>query len=286
MLRLEVSIPGAGQALAAAGRAAGAADGLAALHLAMAMGVELAVKRHLRESYAARSPRTGFYGRMAQATAGTADQEAGTVTVGAGIRGAALRYFGGTVAAGKTISSITGKPTRLLAIPTKDVPVSGSTRETPANAGILKYLPSKKGGGVLVEGEQVTGKRGKTRVERKPGGRLLFILKAYTKHDPDPGLLPDQAALEAAARAAAGDHIAAATASGSEGARRRGIRAAVRGPLDHRREGRASPRAGPIRAAGPHDDPGADRGGEGEMAGGGAALPRAQPDADAFLHRL
>ena len=285
MLRLEVNISGAEQALAAVGRTLDAADDRAALHLAMAMGVELAVKRHLRESYAARSPRTGFYGRMAQATADTADQEAGTVTVGAGIRGAALRYFGGTVAAGKTISSITGRPTRLLAIPTKDVPVSGSTRETPANAGILKYLPSKKGGGVLVEGEQVTGKRGKTRVERKPGGRLLFILKAYTKHDPDPGLLPDQAALEAAARAAAGAR-AAATASGSEGARRRGIRAAVRGPLDHRREGRASPRAGPIRAAGPHDDPGADRGGEGEMAGGGAALPRAQPDADAFLHRL
>lgn len=214
MLRLEVSIPGAGQALAAAGRAAGAADGLAALHLAMAMGVELAVRRHLRESYAARSPRTGFYGRMAQATAGTADQEAGAVTVGAGMRGAALRYFGGTVAAGKTISSATGRPTRLLAIPTKDVPAAGAARETPANMGILKYLPSKKGGGVLVEGELVAGKRGKARVERRPGGRLLFVLKAHTKHDPDPGLLPDRAALEAAARRAAEDHVAAALRQG------------------------------------------------------------------------
>ena len=147
MLRLEVNISGAEQALAAVGRTLDAADDRAALHLAMAMGVELAVKRHLRESYAARSPRTGFYGRMAQATAGTADQEAGAVTVGAGMRGAALRYFGGTVAAGKTISSITGRPTRLLAIPTKDVPAAGAARETPANMGILKYLPSKKGGG-------------------------------------------------------------------------------------------------------------------------------------------
>ena len=285
MLRLDVNVEDAA-AMAMVRRAEAAGQDGEGLHLAMAMGVEALVKKHLRAKYVSRSPNTGFYGRMAEATAGTATKAEGTVTVGAGIRGAALRYFGGTVAAGKTISSITGRPTRLLAIPTKDVPVSGSTRETPANMGMLKYLPSTKGGGVLVEGEQVTGKRGKTRVERKPGGRLLFILKAYTKHDPDPGLLPDQAALEAAARAAAGDHIAAATASGSEGARRRGIRAAVRGPLDHRREGRASPRAGPIRAAGPHDDPGADRGGEGEMAGGGAALPRAQPDADAFLHRL
>lgn len=215
MLRLEVNISGAEQALAAVGRTLDAADDRAALHLAMAMGVELAVKRHLRERYAARSPRTGFYGRMAQATAGTADHEAGTVTVGAGIRGAALRYFGGTVEAGKTISSITGRPTRLLAIPTKDVPVAGSTREAPRNMGLLAYLPSKKGGGVLVEGEARTSKRtGRTYVAPKPGGRLLYILKAATTHAADPGLLPDQSALEAAARAAAGDHIASALREG------------------------------------------------------------------------
>ena len=42
MLRLEVNISGAEQALAAVGRTLDAADDRAALHLAMAMGVELA----------------------------------------------------------------------------------------------------------------------------------------------------------------------------------------------------------------------------------------------------
>jgi hypothetical protein len=180
----------------------------AALHDAMAGGVEALVKRHLRENYVSRSQATGFYGRMAEATFSSSDAESGTVTVGTGIRGASLRYFGGTVRAGKTISSITGKPTRLLAIPTKDVPVAGSTREVPRNMGVLKYLPSKRGGGVLVEGVMVTGKRsGRPRVERRTGGRLLYILKASVDHKPDRNLLPADAELGDAAAGAARMHV-------------------------------------------------------------------------------
>ena len=79
----------------------------------------------------------------------------------------------------------------------------------PSQAGILAFIPSSKGGAVLIEGVEKTGRGGKKRIVPKPGGHILYILKKSTLHKPDATVLPGISEMTAAAREAAEEFIAA-----------------------------------------------------------------------------
>lgn len=179
------------------------------LHREMAEGVKDSVSEHLR-GLNSRSPNTSFYGRAARSTEVTevtADGERGLVSITH--RGLALRYYGGRVLPVNV---------KNLAIPSDEVPLSplNEGRIPPGKMGVLAYIP-KRGldvsatTGYLVEGEEVTIKRGKRKGEKriapKPGGKLLYTLRAWTDHEADEGVLPATAVLLATARDAAYDYM-------------------------------------------------------------------------------
>ena len=177
----------------------------AALHREMAAGVEAEVASHLL-GLNSRSPNTSFYGRAARSTEVTSSEQFGLVRVTH--RGLSLRYYGGRV-----------EPVNVknLALPSDDVPYAGQEgRRPPREMGVLAYIP-KRGlavsatTGYLVEGEEFTIKRGpnkgKTRIAPKKGGKLLYTLRAFTDHNPDPSVLPAEADLLTAARDAAETYI-------------------------------------------------------------------------------
>lgn len=193
MMTLRIDIQDAA-ARAGIARFMGAARDAMARNEAAAAGVENEVQEHLL-GLNSRSPNTSFYGRAARSTETDAREDGATVSITA--RGLALRYYGGQVLPKLSISSFTGRPTKALALPTDAVPMAGSEgRMGPREVGILAFIPSKKAGtvGVLVEGQNKTITRGPnqggTRVVPTPGGRLMFVLRSWTDHAPDPSVLP------------------------------------------------------------------------------------------------
>jgi hypothetical protein len=92
--------------------------------------------------------------------------------------------------------------------------VKGKERARPGEMKDLAFIPNRKFGvsvtrGYLVEGE-VKGKR----TVPKEGGRLMYVLRAWTDHAPDPGVLPDDETMTAAAAAGAADYLAAVMEEG------------------------------------------------------------------------
>lgn len=181
-----------------------------ALHEAMAAGVEQRVSEHLLAKNSL-SPNSGFYASASKSTEVQADSAGAMVMITK--RGMALRYYGGRVLPGKTISSFTGKRTTTLAIPSENVPMAGKEgRKGPREMGILAFIPSKKSGtvGVLVEGEMKNRVRKPgQRVVPKDGGKLMYVLRSWTDHKEDKSLLPTIASLLTAATDAAHDYFAA-----------------------------------------------------------------------------
>lgn len=174
----------------------------AELHDAMGMGVEDLVRTHIATTK--KSPNTGWWSRVAASVTHTADF--GSAVVSIPERGAALRYYGGTV------RQKSGGP--LLTIPTDDVPVSYGTRLAARDMGVLAFLPSKSGKkgvvGVLVDAAERKSKSGKTyKVPLlRPAGRVRYILMSEVTHQPDPSVLPTDQQIAEAARDAALDFIA------------------------------------------------------------------------------
>lgn len=171
------------------------------LHMAMAQGLEEKVRGHLLARNS-RSPRTGFYAKASRSVESSWDAQAGIVSIPH--RGAALRYYGGRV----------NMKDRLLAIPTDQVPVQGDERMRPGQFDSLVFIPRRNGAaagtrGYLVEGEKKTTKGGKSKLVPKPGGKLMFVLREYTDHQPDPAVIPDDSALSLSANSAAEDYIRA-----------------------------------------------------------------------------
>lgn len=196
----------------------------AAIHEAMAAGVERIVGDHLL-GLNSRSPNTDFYASAARGIETEADGEGALVRIPK--LGFALRYYGGTVTAGKGISSKTGKPTRALAIPDEDVPVvgppDGRHRMRPGEwPGLLAFLPTKstKSTGVLVEGEEKDITRGKNkggkRIVPKVGGKLIYVLAESITFQGDESVLPSQGALFSAAAEAAEDYLSSFNDEGGE----------------------------------------------------------------------
>jgi len=201
MLSVHVNVDEAG-ALSGIAAIMAAVSDRAGLHEAMADRVTEQVRDHLR-ALDSRSPNTHWWSRVAESVRNTSSAEQAEVAIT--YRGAALRYYGGTV-----------EPVNVknLALPTENVPVRDNTRLAPREAGILAFIPNRKGGdttGYLVEGEMRQTKRGKNKgMERavpKKGGALMYILRKKTTHQPDPTVLPTLAELTQAASEAAADYI-------------------------------------------------------------------------------
>ena len=202
MLSLNVNVEDAGALSGIEAITAAMAD-RAGMHAAMADRVTEQVREHVR-GLDSRSPNTHWWSRVAESVRNTSSAEQAEVVVP--YRGAALRYYGGTV-----------EPVNVknLALPTENVPVRDNTRLAPREAGILAFIPNRKGGdttGYLVEGEMRQTKRGKNkgkeRAVPKQGGALMYILRKKTTHQADPTVLPTLEALLQAAGDAAADFIA------------------------------------------------------------------------------
>lgn len=141
-----------------------------------------------------------FWGRAAEST--TVEMQGELAVVGVRQPGVHLQWRGGTVTPGKRPSSKTGKPTRLLAIPTsKDI------TEAPNAYGMLAFVPVKGRShfkGMLIPGEPVTIKRGKRKGEQRiapvKDSSPLFNLVDRTEHDPHPEVIPSSSELKDAVR--------------------------------------------------------------------------------------
>lgn len=178
---------------------AGDLQGTTELHYAMAGAVEKKVRGHLLERNSS-SPNTGYYAKAARSVQSTADDQAGTVRVPHA--GAALRLHGGRV----------NMKDKYLALPTDKVPIRGDERMRPGEMTDLAFIP-KRGldvsgtVGYLVEGKKNSKGRlvPKTKEE---GGSMMFVLRAFTDHQADPTVIPDDAALTASAGVAGEDYLA------------------------------------------------------------------------------
>lgn len=186
-------------------RVVGRLEDTAALHDAIAAGAEREVRGHIR-GLNSRSTNTNFYGKAAGSVESESDAERALITIPH--RGFALRYYGGRV-----VPVTPG--IRNLALPTDDVPVVNFVRLIPRDAGPLAFIPRLGGPsvttGYLVEGEEKTitrGKnKGKKRMVPKKGGKLMYVLRGWTDHEPDPGVLPTDGELAEAGAKAAGGYL-------------------------------------------------------------------------------
>jgi hypothetical protein len=188
-----------------------------ALHGAMAEGVADVTRQHLTEKYLPKDEDgLDFWADVLRSVEATADDSGANVTLEQlGLR---LRYRGGTVTPGKSISSYTGKLTRALAIPTRRVGVENGRRKPPALSGLLAFVRGGRGSdviGYLFEGtQQGTISRGRNKGKPRivESGTLLYTLKLKQTTQADPDILPADDILTSAAV----DAIAALILGGDE----------------------------------------------------------------------
>jgi len=152
-------------------------------------GVAELVRAHLRGL-----PGRGFWRDAADATRVAEVGE--DVEVWIERRGVGLQFYGGTVLPGRGMSSFTGRPTRLLAIPT-----SREVSEAPGRYGPLVFVPLRRGHlrGLLLPGVEGVARRSGRRHRRgdsvlraAAGAAPLFRLVDQTHHVPHAFVLPPQ----------------------------------------------------------------------------------------------
>jgi hypothetical protein len=154
-----------------------------------------------------KSPNTNYYGNAAKSVTSFSDAQGATVRMLH--RGLSLRYTGGVVLPGKSISSKTGKPTKSIALASKFVPIRNGNRLLPHDFPSLAFIPSRKGGdttGVLVLAEKKLATRGKNKgrfidvaIPQGRGGKIMFVLRKRTTHTADPTVIPSDKDLSIAA---------------------------------------------------------------------------------------
>jgi hypothetical protein len=211
-MNISVNIDTADLTASLKAQAKGLAD-TAGIHAAIRQGALETVRGHLREKYLPKDgPRGDFWSDVIASSEASSDQTSATVTLNE--LGIGLRYYGGVVTPGKSISSYTGKVTRALAIPFAAVPVAGGRQIRPGRAGILAFIRNRSQGdtvGFLVQGElkKITRgpNKGKDRVIPKTGGELLYTLRTITRHKPDPNILPSDERLVESAKKAIFAHL-------------------------------------------------------------------------------
>lgn len=192
--------------------AAGLGDGQG-LHDNMAMGVEHALRSHLESAgYVGRVNRlggqtTGFWKQASNSVSSVAGESEATVSMPH--RGAALRYFGGTVVP---------REKKALSVPVHPSGHGVYARQYP---GTLAFIPAGRAFGdgrrvgYLVRGEEYVRTRGPNKglpgVRPLPGGEMIYVLLRSTTHEPDPNVLPSQGAMRQAAADAGEAYLEAVT---------------------------------------------------------------------------
>jgi len=153
------------------------------------------VDRHIRETYATKPNRlgavkTGFWERARASLVSTHDS--GGVTLRIPERGVRLHYYGGVVRPSGRVSDVTGKPIRSLTIPVHKAAHGTRVKEF-GDRIYWRPLAGKKGEGGLFY------RRGAKPSKRDP---IYYVLRKSVRIKRDPNVLPDNAAIIAACRAA------------------------------------------------------------------------------------
>ncbi len=116
-------------------------------------------------------------------------------------RGVSLRFFGGVVKPRGNISELTGRPTKSLLLPGKELRANGGDLiDVVKNPKKLHVIKTKAGKVLLVE--DIPGKKGKED-EIRIHGQLV----KRTVHKPNPRVLPTVEQMQAAAREGAAFHL-------------------------------------------------------------------------------
>ncbi|MCW1887709.1 hypothetical protein OKA04_23430 [Luteolibacter flavescens] len=211
---IQITIDAAGLGLTIDQLAAATAD-KESLHLAAAAAVEFAWDAHLEAHYKPKDEgQLDYWADVQRSLESTSSAEAGMVRVTQDF--IELYYYGGTTTPGKSISSWTGKLTRALAKPSERVPVVDGRRIAPGRfredhaelafirameGDVIGYLFEAIEDGLISRGRN----KGKPRLRR--AGPLMYTLMSRYTYPPDPGIIPPDAELSAAARQAVLDFL-------------------------------------------------------------------------------
>jgi hypothetical protein len=165
-----------------------------------ARGIAGLVRQHLYDLDARGNrlggPRTNFY-KQAGDSIEVAPMGAGTGVTITKI-GVAQRWLGGTIAAGRGISSKSGGPTRYLAIPA----VAEAHGKTPSQFEDLVFIPRDADRAMLVEKLQ-GGLKGAAKKLK-----VMFWLVEKVTQSPDPTVMPSEEEMVGVAEQAAGSYLA------------------------------------------------------------------------------
>jgi hypothetical protein len=156
--------------------------------------------------------RTHFYSSAAKSITEPEQIGEGNVAFSITKVGLAQRWLGGTITAGKGISSSSGGPTKYLAIPAR----SEAYGKTPAEFDDLTFVPTRAGHAMLVQAlqtEMVKGK-GKDFHTREVGGLVMFWLTTEVTQQPDPAVMPTEDDINEAARYSMDNYLSRLLATG------------------------------------------------------------------------
>lgn len=156
-----------------------------------------ATKRHYEQLNRERpnalgGARTNYFLGAADNTSFTTDNVDGSVIVSVRQIGLRLKYYGGTVTAGKAISAFTGKPTRFLTIPVNPKAHGHRASEFDLELvynhnGVPVALATKSTLGVQLKATK-TGKVTRRTIGRR--GEIMFLLRRSITVQADPSILP------------------------------------------------------------------------------------------------
>lgn len=135
--------------------------------------------------------RTHYYGSARRATEYVIEGE--DIIISIGQVGMKLHFYGGTVTAGKNISSATGQPTKYLTIPASPAAYGHSARDFPNLIVVWGHGGKPVGLAVAEEANRAGGShRGPKLVKRGAlvPGQMMFWLKESVTMQPDPTVLP------------------------------------------------------------------------------------------------
>lgn len=178
--------------------------------LAAGRGAADRIKEHLLDLDAKRpnklgGTRTHFYASAADSVS-EPQFSGGSVSFSIAKVGLAQRFYGGPIHAGVGTSSVTGNPTKYLAIPA----CSGAYGLPPDTSSNLQFIPRRNGGAMLVmplQSVTADGKREPGRHGSKARGLVMYWLVASVNQKPDPSVLPADADLFEAATVAASQYL-------------------------------------------------------------------------------
>jgi hypothetical protein len=148
------------------------------------------VREHLQELEETRSgasggPATHYYGSARRATSWYPAGD-NAVEINVAQVGMRLHFYGGTVEAGKGISSATGAPTKYLTIPA--TPEAHGRKASDFDL-VLVWANGRPVALALAESTESMTARGGFKATRK-AGKIMFTLKESVTLAPDPSVMP------------------------------------------------------------------------------------------------